>query len=857
MMTPTNRSVGAQAGTPAESKSSLEYTYMRLLEQRIAQLEAVIEKGVTNPAEKSDESKTDTIDKKIESEEPLKDKSEEESATAGAEASKSDESKTNGDITKTSEKQSGNSKDEVTKGEEKKAEDSNADDGSRVRSVISKWNEVTNDYETLKAGNVDSKEDKSQTKVTTFRKVMDRDNERKLKHEAIEIKSAELRKLFLECSRHRDPVNFQHDEKLELKSPFLDFAWYHDDFLKACEPRESDSPARAEAREDLKQLLGLVKKSSSMEPYFKTRENIENAGTIKYEHLWSLFPMGERVYAKPLAPTFPDIQMFEVWYCATTPPESHEIPHKPKTTKLYLFGFDCDGVKVDRYYYTMEIKKFEGERSIDMLEIFPTRFYRNSDRQRDDSALQQELLDRGRRFIELAVADTKESQRSYYGTAITQVNAQSAFAGMASGRDDTETAASNSDDEEDNKIGIKSLTPDIRGKIIVDNYSFQRSKRNPVAYMNPPLGRVDGWALLELDCACRACQSSVALQWKVQPTDDLRYQVESFQESEERLRMCPPKVLGYALRQRLWAQFRIKDISNSENSAESGHYFQKELQLDSKYKETLMAFITNHESFRKRRSQPNSRHSIPETFDIVEDKGKGLAILLHGAPGVGKTLTAEAIALATGRPLVVVSVAEVGTDAADAEARLSDIFSDAARWEAILLMDEADVFLEARERTENPNRNALVSVLLRCLEYYEGIIILTTNRIRSFDVAVQSRMHLAIQYDDLSTEQKSAIYRNLIDKIPKSKLDRELKEPKKLERNLEILCRRGKINGRQIRNIVASAMALANHRSDNEEKLKGVLTFDDLEAVHEMTMDFVTTLSEDTWKTRKFNEAGR
>lgn len=42
-------------GTPAESKSSLEYTYMRLLEQRIAQLEAVIEKGVTNPAEKVDE----------------------------------------------------------------------------------------------------------------------------------------------------------------------------------------------------------------------------------------------------------------------------------------------------------------------------------------------------------------------------------------------------------------------------------------------------------------------------------------------------------------------------------------------------------------------------------------------------------------------------------------------------------------------------------------------------------------------------------------------------------------------------------------------------------------------------------
>ena len=50
-----------------------------------------------------------------------------------------------------------------------------------------------------------------------------------------------------------------------------------------------------------------------------------------------------------------------------------------------------------------------------------------------------------------------------------------------------------------------------------------------------------------------------------------------------------------------------------------------------------------------------------------------------------------------------------------------------ARWEAVLLLDEADVFLEARS-THDLERNKLVSIFLRVLEYYEGILFLTTNR---------------------------------------------------------------------------------------------------------------------------------
>jgi SpoVK/Ycf46/Vps4 family AAA+-type ATPase len=326
--------------------------------------------------------------------------------------------------------------------------------------------------------------------------------------------------------------------------------------------------------------------------------------------------------------------------------------------------------------------------------------------------------------------------------------------------------------------------------------------------------------------------------------------------SEDRLLMCPPRVLGYALKVKTWAQFRVDDCTEVAGEDDTRrNYFQDQLQLGDEYKKMLLAFVKSHQS--SRQAEPTSRHerenAIPSSLDVIEGKGKGLAILLHGPPGVGKTLTAETIALATGRPLLVVSVAEIGTKAANAESRLNIFFAIAARWGAILLIDEADVFLEERVRTDNPERNMLVSVLLRSLEYYEGIIFLTTNRIRSIDVAVQSRMHLAIQYKRLTKGQKEAIYTNLLDKVP----DSLIKGPRKvmykeIARNL---CRRNEMNGRQIRNIVSAALALAKERGNNGPASEAKLNSADLEKVHEATTDFLDSLKDTTNKARQRNEA--
>ncbi|KAK0612410.1 hypothetical protein B0T17DRAFT_464423, partial [Bombardia bombarda] len=75
---------------------------------------------------------------------------------------------------------------------------------------------------------------------------------------------------------------------------------------------------------------------------------------------------------------------------------------------------------------------------------------------------------------------------------------------------------------------------------------------------------------------------------------------------------------------------------------------------------------------------------------------KSLIILLHGAPGVGKTTTAEGVAEIFKKPLFQTTCGDLGTTAKEVETALQTNFALANRWGCILLLDEADVFLAER-----------------------------------------------------------------------------------------------------------------------------------------------------------------
>lgn len=114
----------------------------------------------------------------------------------------------------------------------------------------------------------------------------------------------------------------------------------------------------------------------------------------------------------------------------------------------------------------------------------------------------------------------------------------------------------------------------------------------------------------------------------------------------------------------------------------------------------------------------------------------------------------------------MVSVGELGTRMDHLEKNLSQILDIAHTWRAVLLIDEADVFLEQRE-LRDVNRNALVSIFLRMLEYFQGILFLTTNRVATFDEAFQSRIHIGLRYDKLDIQTKKGIWKGFIDRVRK------------------------------------------------------------------------------------------
>lgn len=104
-----------------------------------------------------------------------------------------------------------------------------------------------------------------------------------------------------------------------------------------------------------------------------------------------------------------------------------------------------------------------------------------------------------------------------------------------------------------------------------------------------------------------------------------------------------------------------------------------------------------------------------------------------------------------------VSAGELGTTAEQLEQRLPLIFERASKWNALLLLDEADVFLEQRS-IGDINRNALVCVFLRTLEYYQGIMFFTTNRVQQIDPAIASRIHFKIKYDNLGLKERKGVW---------------------------------------------------------------------------------------------------
>lgn len=107
-------------------------------------------------------------------------------------------------------------------------------------------------------------------------------------------------------------------------------------------------------------------------------------------------------------------------------------------------------------------------------------------------------------------------------------------------------------------------------------------------------------------------------------------------------------------------------------------------------------------------------------------------------------------------------------------------------------MDEADVFLQQRSN-DDLVRNAMVSIFLQKLEYFRGVLFLTTNRVKEFDEAFRSRIHITLDYKMLTLDARMAVWKLFIGKV--KSLDVEVHEPSEDDfRSLAQI----EFNGRQV-----------------------------------------------------------
>lgn len=221
------------------------------------------------------------------------------------------------------------------------------------------------------------------------------------------------------------------------------------------------------------------------------------------------------------------------------------------------------------------------------------------------------------------------------------------------------------------------------------------------------------------------------------------------------LHLTWPVVAGFSFAAKSWG---VAMVSGLKPVAYNEEAFSR-LVMPQDRKRLIEALVQSHQGGAK--SGDGALKATSTDVMAQSGKGQGTIFLFYGPPGTGKTLTAEAIAEMLHRPLYVVSMGELGTTPEALEERLLDVLDVCTPWGALVLIDEAEMLLEARSKSDIV-RNAMVCVMLRLLEYYSGILMLTTNRVESLDPAFQSRVQCALRYASLDAASRERIWEDLL-----------------------------------------------------------------------------------------------
>ncbi|KAF2728325.1 P-loop containing nucleoside triphosphate hydrolase protein [Polyplosphaeria fusca] len=538
-------------------------------------------------------------------------------------------------------------------------------------------------------------------------------------------------------------------KKVVFTKPFAPFFYRWASFKKAVEAVE-DEATRTHA-----QLLYDVL-SKELDETITTYQDLLSHGVITYRYLWTLFRPGDLLLCQ-----FQGQEMMM---------KLQNSDYESGGFCLYSKYVDWNGFMFGYASKNFIISPFEGTRPITDLDAYPIQF--NS----DAGAIESRLTTRGKQFVSLQGYHYK----MYKGVAEL---IPTDFGNRT----------------------VSNRSREVNGRIIIDADMFNRY--NPIDLF--PLGLLDATSFAaklpeEAEPQHRdpftpgppgmpmPMPPPMPMGVFPPPPPVLQHGSDHSKSEEpkvlpdELLPLCTPTLKGYSLKTKNWATFLVDNVHEivwDDRAFDS-------LVLPPGYKDLILSFTANQ----------NSSETLID--DVIEGKGQGIVMLLTGEPGVGKTLTSESVAEYMRAPLYSMSTAQLGVDSMEVEQNLGDILEMTTKWKAILLLDETEVFLEQRT-IDGLERNKLVSIFLRMLEYYRGVLFLTTNRVSVLDKALESRIHLKISYPELNQQARLQVWRNILDLLPPETVGLDAAD-------LDYLSEKQVMNGREIKNVIKAAQLLAN-----------------------------------------------
>jgi len=641
--------------------------------------------------------------------------------------------------------------------------------------------------------------------VFTVRRRLDWDG--KYKETQIDVKSKILRNSLQEV--FKDCKSMSLVEETPQIDPHTLFHYYDElsRFVKKTLKSKLKKAKKSKVKKQLKQQIAQCKLLLTYidEDYEATRKALRpmlKAGTITYDLVWALFKPNTIAYT-PTYTNKDDPRCFKV--DSTYEYESWMTGQKSWVVDgRYL---EYDGKAFGLGDHQVSIPAFKGHKKITSLATYPLKYHA------DPEAIKAQLIARGKKFVSLQGMNYRAQKGIAYmkhknsvirfningrvmidPAIFRRINPNYPFSYLKQDEFNEEGGEEDNDsDSEDCDCVSNDEVEEDTDRLRLVMWKDKKGKKHPIHVFQSEIDKENG----------RSTQSQL---------EDSKEGPEAKRQvfTEEELLIASPVVLGFAFSEKRWLEFSLSGIDEIQWNSEAF----SSLVLPARIKQNLKGLVSSH------------RFNAARTIDdVIQGKGKGLNVVLHGPPGVGKTLTGESIAEYLKCPLYAVSAGELGTNSRTLETDLNRIMDITHSWGAILLLDEADVFLEARQ-PHDIMRNSLVSVFLRLTEYYQGILFLTTNRVETFDEAFQSRIHMGIRYENLSSKARREIWKWHIGKVESMCDAEEKKEKEKVEAGDEAVSKSGELvrpfseanfdelskrvmNGRQIKNTVKTSQSIA------------------------------------------------